>query len=35
MKRKFIAVIVFTCMLFVAAAAIWLSHKRELSRRVD
>ena len=35
MKRKFIAVIVFACMLFVAAAAIWLSHERELSRRVN
>ena len=34
MKRKFIAVIVFACMLFVAAAAIWLSHERGLSQRV-
>jgi hypothetical protein len=35
MKRKFIAVIVFTCMLLVAVAAICLSHKRSLSQRVD
>ena len=35
MKRKSIAVIIFACMLLVAAAAIWLSHERELSRRVD
>src|SRR5438552_14074858 len=35
MKRKFIVVIVFACMLLVAAGAIWLSHEIELARRSD
>ncbi len=35
MKRKFITVVVFSCMLLAAATAVWLSHERELSRRID
>jgi hypothetical protein len=33
MKRKFIAVIVFACLLLVAAGAVWLPHQRGRSRR--
>src|SRR5436853_7200787 len=35
MKRKFTVVVVFACMLLVAAGAIWLSHERELARRAQ
>jgi hypothetical protein len=35
MKRKFIAVIVFACLLLVAFGAIWLRHERELVHRYD
>jgi hypothetical protein len=35
MKRKFIAVILFICLLLVAAGVVWLSHGRDRARRIQ